>query len=333
MRLWLALPPTKTITSRRLTGEVVDPDGRPVAGATVAASGNLFADSAGIGLPNFASYIEDNLRIVTSDAAGRFAIEDGAWKGMVVAQLADRRSRPVAIADRVKLVLEPTRSVTGTVNLAGTPHTQVTVHGVMSNDPTGRFDTLAPVGPDGSFAIHGAPVSSLRLGASTHGDADFDEDIEYRSFPASPRPLTGVVLELASSARVIDVIVRSAVMTPLDGGAVILVPGKLAITSGDDLMRSSIEGSQFRLARPVTGDNVPRVLVDRAHSGDLIAHVEHARLGDLTACAVNFSGDLMDPEFRQRMAAHFSQFAFKCAHIGPDVPIVELLVPPQQRFD
>jgi hypothetical protein len=332
VRLWLAQPPP-TITSRRITGEVVDPSGRPVAGATIAAAGALFADAAGIGLPMLSGDIEDNLRIVTSNAAGRFAIEDGAREGAIAAQLAGRRSRPLAIADRVKLVIEPTRSVTGKVNLAGTPHTRVTVHGVIIGDPTGRFDMIAPVGPDGSFAIDGATVGSLRLGASTHGDADFDESVEFRSFPASPLPLTGVVLEMASSPRVIDVIVRSAVMSPLDGGMVTVFPGKLAISSVDDLIRFSIQGAQFRLARPVTGDNVPRTLLGRAHSGDLIAHVEHARLGDLTVCAINFAGDLMDPEFRQRMQARFSQLAFKCAHIGPDVPIVELLVPPQQRFD
>jgi predicted Ser/Thr protein kinase len=333
IHLWLAQPPTKAIVSRRITGEVVDRDGRPVAGATVAASGQLFADAAGIGLPLFADDVEHKLRIVTSDAAGRFAIEDGAWEGAVVAQLADRRSKPVAIADRVKLVLEPTRSVTGKVNLAGTPHTRVTVHCVIIGDLTGRFDTIAPVGPDGSFVIDGATVGALRLGASTHGDADFDEHIEYRSFPALPRLLTGVALELPSSARVIDVIVHSAVTTPLDGGLVILVSGKPAITSMGDLVRLPNESAQVRLARPVTGDNVPRALLDRAHSGDLIAHIEHARLGDLTACAVNFSGDLMDPEFQQHMQAHFSQLAFKCAHIGPNDAVVELLVPPQQRFD
>jgi hypothetical protein len=41
----------------------------------------------------------------------------------------------------------------------------------------------------------------------------------------------------------------------------------------------------------------------------------------------------MDPEFRQRAMAHLSELSFKCTQIGPDTAIVELLVPPQQRFD
>lgn len=37
LRLWQGLPPTKAIVSRRITGEVVNAEGRAVAGATVTA--------------------------------------------------------------------------------------------------------------------------------------------------------------------------------------------------------------------------------------------------------------------------------------------------------
>jgi hypothetical protein len=56
-------------------------------------------------------------------------------------------------------------------------------------------------------------------------------------------------------------------MTPLDGGMVIFVPGKLAITSVGDLIRFPSESAQVRFAKPVTGDNVPRAGRDGFSTG------------------------------------------------------------------
>jgi hypothetical protein len=333
VRLWLAEPrDTKALASRKITGEVVDADGRPVAGATVALAGALYADAAGVGLPRFPDYINDNLRIVTSDGAGQFAIEDGARVGAIAAQLADRRSKPVEIADRVKLVLEPTRRVTGKVDLGRTSHTRVDVSVVVVGDPSGSYALVSPVGADGSFAIAGVTTGAFRIGALVRDDTELDEHIDYSDFPASPTPITGVTLELTSSTRVLDVILRSAVAAPLDGALVVLLPGKHEVAGMDDLRRLSIKGSLSHFARPVARD-VPRAVFDKIHPGDLLAHIEHAGTGELTVCGFSFVGDWTDPEFQQRALAHFSQLSFKCKQISPDAAVVELLVPPQQRFD
>jgi len=61
--------------------DLADAHGRPVAGATVAAATDLYADAAGIGLPMFPDFLEDNLRIVTSDSAGYFAMADAPPAG------------------------------------------------------------------------------------------------------------------------------------------------------------------------------------------------------------------------------------------------------------
>jgi predicted Ser/Thr protein kinase len=334
VRLWLAEPlPAKTLASRKITGEVVDADGRPVAGATVAAASVLYADAAGVGSPMFRDYIEDDLRIVTSDGAGQFAIDDGARVGAIAAQLADRRSKPAAIADRVKLVLEPTRRVTGKVNLGRTPYTRVDVYGVVAGDPSGNYALVSPVGADGSFAMAGVTLGAFRIGASIRDDTELDDHIDYRDVPASAAPVTGLTLEPTSSTRVLDVIVRNAVAAPLDGALVVLLPGKHEISRMEDLNRRAIKGSLTHFARPVAGDSAPGAVLGKLHPGDLLAHIEHAGAGELTVCALNFAGDWMDPEFRQRAVAHFSQIAFKCTQIGPDAAIVELLVPPQQRFE
>jgi len=333
LRLWQAEPRTENAAgSRTITGEVVDVRGQPVAGARVAAASELYADAAGIGLPMFPDYVPDDLQSSTSDTSGHFVIADASPVGVIAAELADRRSRPVVIADHVRLVLEPTRSVRGKVDLGQTPHTRVGVRGVAVGDPTGRFSMVAPVAPDGSFTMR-APVGDLRLGALTRGNDEFDAHIEYRAFPASPAPLTDVSLSLAVSTRTLDVVVRSAVATSLESAEVLLITGTQEIAGLDDLNRLQIMGMQVRFARPVVGENVPRRVLDKIHAGDLVAHVDHAALGDLTVCAINFSGDLLDPTFVQRLQAHYSQLAVKCAHVGPNATVVELAVPPQQRFD
>jgi predicted Ser/Thr protein kinase len=333
IRLWQSQPHPRTAgESRKIAGEVVDARGRPVAGASVSAASILAADSAGIGLPMFVDYIEDDLRITTSDAAGHFVIEDAAQTGAIAAQLGDRRSRPAVIADHVRLVLERTRSIRGKVDLGHTPHTRVAVNGAPIGEPTGRFAMIAPVAPDGSFTVERAAVGALRIGASVRGDDEFEEHAEFQTLPASPAPLVGVSLRLALSNRTVDVVVRSAVAAPLESAQVIVLAGKQEIASTVDLARLQVTGVQVRFARPIVGESAPRATLGVLRSGDLVAHVEHASLGELTACAINLGGDLADPKVVQRMQAHSSQLAVKCEHLGPDAAVVVIDVPPQQRF-
>jgi hypothetical protein len=143
----------------------------------------------------------------------------------------------------------------------------------------------------------------------------------------------GITLGLALSNRAIDVVIRSAVAMPLEGAQVILVAGKQSPKNLGDLLRGQNAATQVHLARPVVGENVPRTVLDKIRPGDLVAHVEHARLGELTVCAVGLNGDLHDPAFVQRLQSHVSQLAIRCEQIGPATSVVELDVPPQQRFD
>jgi hypothetical protein len=204
---------------------------------------------------------------------------------------------------------------------------------MVVGDPTGRFDMLGTVAPDGSFVIARAPTGALKLGAGIRHSAEFDLNIEYLPVPASPAPVVGITLGLALSNRAIDVVIRSAVAMPLEGAQVILVAGKQSPKNLGDLLRGQNAATQVHLARPVVGENVPRTVLDKIRPGDLVAHVEHARLGELTVCAVGLNGDLHDPAFVQRLQSHVSQLAIRCEQIGPATSVVELDVPPQQRFD
>jgi hypothetical protein len=154
---------------------------------------------------------------------------------------------------------------------------------------------------------------------------------EFQTVPASPKSFTGVRIGLTGSNRSLDVIVRSTVATRLGGAVIALLAGRQRVTNVDDLLRGPTTGSGF--ARPITEDHVPAAMRDKLRPGDLAAHFEHARPGDLTVCAVNFSGDWLDSAFRQRWQARLPKLPFKCEHIGPSLPSVVLEVPPQQRFD
>jgi len=335
IKLWQTQPPPERPgRGRRTTGQVVEPDGRPVAGARVAASGDLRADSIGIGVPMFFGNLrDDDLRIATSDDRGQFAIEDITPEGVIAAQLGDRRSKPAAIADRVRLVLEPTRTVSGKVALGTTEHTRAVIGCVTVSDPTGRMGQIAPVAADGSFSLAGVSIGALRIGATARGNGEENSSIEYVAVPASPAPVTGLSLRLSQSQRTVDVVVRSAVATPLEGGQVILLTGKQTIRNLGELIRAQNAGVQTHMARPMVGESVPRAVLDRVRSGDLVAHIEHATPGELTACAFGLSGDLHDPDYIRTLQNHLSQLAVKCEHVGPNTDIVVLAVPPQQRFD
>jgi hypothetical protein len=138
---------------------------------------------------------------------------------------------------------------------------------------------------------------------------------------------------LTQSDRTIDVIVRSTVTTPLGGAQVILVPGKRAITKASDLMHLPVADLQSSFAKPVVGEDIPRAARSAVRRDDLIAHIEHAALGDLTVCALGFTEDLLDPESRRRLFTHLAELDVKCEHIGPTAELVTLATPPQQRYD
>jgi hypothetical protein len=130
-RLWQARPRSEpSAGSRKINGQVVDGRGEPIAGALVAASSNLTADSKGIGVPMFyriTNFEDEDLRVATSDERGRFVIRDAAPVGAIMAEFGEQRLQPQAIASHAMLVLEPTRSIHGKVDLGRAPYTRVEV--------------------------------------------------------------------------------------------------------------------------------------------------------------------------------------------------------------
>jgi hypothetical protein len=343
LRRLAAAPPGTAIGSRRITGEVVDDRGRPVVGARVAAGSMLFADAIEVGLPAFVinPHYADDQRIATSQAGGRFAIADSAPTGAIVAQQGDRRSPPVRIADHVRLVLEPTRTVTGVVELAGHAHTHVRIQCNAIDAPVGALDTIAPVAADGSFVVRGASVRALQIIASDRNDSvinnnDSEVRVATRTVPGSP-DAAEVRLDLTAK-RTIDAVVSSAFATRLFGAPVTVLAGKHRITSPEQIIRLPMAG--YWLAKPADKTNLPDGVRDRIHPGDLVAHIAYSGHADLTLCVVEAPEHQMAntvvlrPGVANTMdlrpgPAHPSRQRFACEPVGPDATVAQLRLPAQ----
>ena len=328
VRLWQTRPPSgQPASGRAIAGEVVDDHGRPLAGATVAAGTSLYADSIGIGLPLWA---DDSLVVTTTDASGRFELHDVTPGGPITAQLGDRRSRVVGSADHLRLVLEPTRTVSGKVDLGGVSHTRVTVQAYAIDSATLLAFTLAPVAPDGSFSISGVTRGAVFLTVVIDGRDTLGERGDYRRLPASPGSVGGVALAIRPAPRALDVVVRSSVATTISKGSAWVLPGHWEIKNVGDLLRSPVFAAG-ELHPTQVGDSVPPALAGKLRRDDLLQHVEHVPDGELTICACSIPD--VDADGERRMMAHLSDLVVRCQHIGPGDQLVVLTVPPQQRFE
>lgn len=335
LRLWQeAVRAFGTTGSRRIEGDVVDARGRPVAGATVMTARALGADSIGIGV--FLGDADDSLRIATSDARGRFTIEGASQTGVVVAQLAERRSRAAAIADRVRLVLEPTRSASGKVALGGVAPGAV----LVSCDPASAnplpFYTFAPVKPDGTFVIDGVSTGAVRVSALVFSASGMPDAISFQTQPASSAPVTGLELSVVRTTRVLDVILRSQVAAPLSGAEIFVLAGKPPARppklTGDLTHHRWTAMQRFYAKRPAV-DELPEAVRSKVRADDLAVHLEHAPEGELTVCGIALGGDLGDPAVRRRNAEHEAERTVACERIAADATHVIVSVPPQRRFD
>jgi hypothetical protein len=336
LRLWESQPRVEPIPgSQRIAGQVVDPSGHPIAGATVAASTVLVGDSAGIALPLMESdteFLDPALRMARTDATGHFLLEGVVPGAVIAAELAGRRSRPVTVTEHLRLMIEPTRSITGKVDLRGTPYTVVRITGTELGDGSRRSVLLAPVAPDGSFVIAGVPTTALKIGTWVRGDTEFDRYSEYQTVPPSSASRTGIRLGVGSSARTLDVVVHSAVLAPLDGVSVFVVPGRVSARTWRDLSSAATAGFQEHAATPVAPGRTQGAALGGGQPGDFTAHIQHVPLGEVTVCAISWVGDPDDQAALARLRSHLSQFAVSCKPIGPRDGSVELDAPPQRRF-
>ncbi len=324
--------PDPASPKQRVEGTVTDRAGKPVGGATVTLALRVEADALGI-LPELGLFEPDrHVRTATTDPGGHFAIDDAPTDGAAVAQLADRRSLPVALGAHVALVLDATRKVTGTVALGDVSSTKIAVVMEVSHDAHDHYRMTAPVTPDGRFALAGVPTGKVEISVviptGHHGGQSAS-----KLLPAGTADVTDFALVLPAKGRPIDVIVRSQLPVPLDIAQILVVAGKVNVTNIAELMKRMGGDVQNTFAHAVVGEKVPQALMTKVRPGDLLSHIDHAPLGDITVCAIGLNGDMMDRAAMAKIQAHVGELAIKCETLGPDDAVVTLETPPQKRFD
>jgi hypothetical protein len=273
-----------------------------------------------------------HLRTATSRADGTFDLPDAPGHGVIAAELGDRRSAPAALADGVTLALAPTSTIEGKVALHGERPTNVTVVARDHAVPlTLRYAVVAPVRADGSFTLRGVPrgtvVLETRLSTATEAVLNGIE------LPVHAAVVRGVQLALASSKRVVQVIVRSTVGTPPANAQVIVYPGEMPAVTNAYVVNMTRHNANASIARQLEGEHAPPGVLAHARPGDLYATMTQVPEGPASACAIALPADLADPELGRKIMPNLDKIEVRCVPIGPKDQVVLVEVPPWPRFD
>jgi hypothetical protein len=315
--------------ARHIRGRVLDGRGRPVEGATVVAASRLAGDSIGVAVafPGGA----DEQRFATTNKAGAFELLDAPAAGVVIAQHGASRSMPAAIADTVTLALEPTSRLEGRIELNGEPVSRVLVSVQDLRVPVSlAYELVAPVAPDGSFAVEGVPRTQVRVFAALR-------HAWTRSFASATADVRapvvrGVSIAVARSKRVVHVIVRSTVGVPVGNAQVYVFPEARVSTTALEVAKE-FRSANVRLARQIEGEHAPAPVVGRARPGDMFATMNEVPKGATTACAIGLPPDLSDRELNRKLSENLTKIEVRCVPIASDADVVVVEVPPWPRLD
>ncbi len=329
VRMWKPVPNPKGI---QIDGEVVDPKGVPVVGATVAAASMLFMDSIGYWPNPRWRQTDGDLRVVTTDGNGHFVIPDASDRGAIVAQLGDRRSSPMKIVNHVKLVLAPTRVISGKVVLGNLDHTLAVV---VARDPAAEhiqeFIQLAPVNADGSYTAEGVSQSKLLMGVQVFNN--MISHISSTAVPAGSEPVTNVTIDASATSRKLAVIARSTLSVPLESAQMLMIPGRYSFTNAGQFSSQVFPGLSSLFGRHPAGESIPKNLVTKFRPGDLVAEFPDVPAGEITICAIGLTGDLRDKSALEKIQTHLAELDLHCETVDGDATTVVISTPPQKSFD
>ncbi len=315
---------------RRIEGDVVDAAGKPVAGATVAAAREPSRPMRSGVVPLFRLHEGDaDLREVTADAAGHFVIDEAPTHGAIVAQLGDRRSNPAHLADRVKLVLEPTRTVSGRVALGGLTTTEASV--VALTELGDNYVVIASVKPNATFELAGVPTTKVSVGVE--GSGAYRTQLQPTQLPAGTAPISDLQLQVPASGRTLDVLARSMLDSPIETAQIVVMPGRVHVANVGELQKIINNGLDVRFASHVVGESVPRPALDQLKPGDLWARFSNVAMGEVTVCSIGLMNDLMDQDAIRKVQAHIDEIEVHCQTVDGDTKVVVAPTVPLKRFD
>jgi predicted Ser/Thr protein kinase len=328
VRTWHQKPHVEG-TKRRIEGDVVDASGKPVAGAMVASGFVITADAIGVVPLGRLHQPDADLRETTTDAAGHFVFDEAASQGAIVAQLGELRSNPQRIADKVKLVLGPTRTISGRVALGGLSNTEAGI--VALTDVGQNYLVIGTVKPDATFELAGVPTT--KVGVAVQGPDAFRMQIQPTQVPAGTARVSDLALQVPSSGRTLDVLARSTLEMPIETAQIVVIPGRVHVPNVGELDKIISNGVDVRFARHVAGENVPRPALDQLKPGDLWARFSNVATGEVTVCSIGLINDLADAEALKKMFAHRDELELSCQTVDGNAKVVVAPTVPPKRFD
>jgi protocatechuate 3,4-dioxygenase beta subunit len=299
---------------RKVTGLVVDPNGRPAAGATVVVARQIDGDGT-----ELVPYPRAGLEQAVTDTSGRFTIRGigpGAWEVVADHDVAGR-SDAVEIAAGaqdvdLKLVARPTGAVQGFVRLDGQPTDAVVT--IMSRSAANtRFHVRT--GADGSYRFDRLAAGSyLALSGRARGTRLSGESAVMHK---------------------VEVVAGKAVDVDFDeiskGITVVLHIGGDKVQYGFGVIVQL--PADFAGPMPTTVAEARQVLADLASSGvereglivkDRAISLTAVPPGRAGACITPLRGDPNDPSVLQEMQDHMVEFPTYCQ-------IVDVAAAPDQQ--
>ncbi|MDB4958975.1 MAG: Serine/threonine protein kinase [Myxococcales bacterium] len=333
----LGVPPPSTLSAGTqldsmigVTGEVVDRSGAPVANATVISGEPLVGDAVTAGMQLYTT----GRRSAHTGPDGRFSV--GFAHGAIVAQSGTLRSRPTMVAPHVRLVLEPTTRIEGSVALGTTPASRIWVvaHGTL-DAASQDVVVVAPVRADGSFHLDGLPRGRLVIGAVDSGGLGVGS--RPQQVMVDGEHLSGITLALTPPLYVIG---RSTDLSAPESAMLWIfskfdpVPHpKLSSLLGR--MGGSADTVKFVTAQKLDLDHVAPELAGRVQADDVVALIPDRPEGETVLCGIGFAR-------KQIASANAGLTAIgsavldeqlACIHVDATQSVVTLALPPLRKLE
>ncbi len=301
---------------RRLAGVVLDPDGAPLAGASITVGKLFLGDGRYLFAPQGRKW-EERLGIVhgETDVGGHFSLAQVSPEPVVLGAEDDRlgRAGPIKVpagGDVTDLELHLARfgTVRGHVLAAGVPTVEVGVGVSPEGVFAAGYAAQAGVEADGSYEVR-VPAGRHLVYAVVGGD----QQARFRTRTVNVRAgqVTTLDFDLSGSGVTVDVVVRGAGGAEVDQAQVFLFQNPVDVQTGAELNRRFAALMRRGTAR--TGFAMRRPTADGGYELRLSLPVVPA--GALSLCTIPVTGPFKEPDFSQRLQANVAQIRVYCQRV------------------
>jgi uncharacterized GH25 family protein len=293
----------KVKRGRNVSGKVVGPGGKPVAGATVVLGKQLFGDGKSLSSSAVSGFEEQmGLRRTTTDGDGRYTLRGIGDKELLIAAEHEAQGRSLASAvppgkDSVTIDLElaGVGSVTGKVRAGGKPASAAQV--IATASKAAKQNIMVTTGDDGIYTIERLAAGPYKIAAMMGGGlggtmASRNVEIKAGQKATLDIDITVGEITLAVAIQPTGGVVNSA--------QIFLFDGAVSVTNAKALQEKFLaasDGGGAQIKFWMGGDPVK---------------FEKVAPGKKSVCVIPITGDLADATFRQRLQENTEALKVYC---------------------